>query len=46
MAKLAPPFIEKLKKSYNVEIVDPTLKTMADAIESADTNSPASTPDK
>jgi parvulin-like peptidyl-prolyl isomerase len=46
MAKLAPPFIEKLKKTYNVEIVDPSLKAMADAMDAADTNSPASTPDK
>jgi parvulin-like peptidyl-prolyl isomerase len=46
MAKLAPPYIQKLKKTYDVEIVDPGLKTMADAMDAADTNSPASTPDK
>jgi peptidyl-prolyl cis-trans isomerase C len=46
MAKLAPPYIEKLKKTYNVEIVDPSLKAMADAMDAADTNSPASTTDK
>ena len=31
MAKLAPPYIDKLKKDYNVEIVDPSLKSMSDA---------------
>jgi peptidyl-prolyl cis-trans isomerase C len=46
MAKLAPPYIEKLKKTYDVEIIDPSLKAMADAMDAADTNSPASTPDK
>ena len=46
MAKTAPAYIEKLKKDDDVEIVDPSLKAMSDSLSSADTNSPAATPDK
>ncbi len=44
LAKLAPAYIAKLKTEYNVEVVDPTLKSLMAALESASTNAPAGAP--
>lgn len=41
LAKLAPAFIAKLKKEEDVQIVDPTLNSMMEALEAASTNAPA-----
>ena len=43
---LAPAYVEKLKKEYDVEIIDPTLKSLATMLEADSTNAPAVTPDK
>ena len=39
--KLAPPYIQKLRTEANVEILDPILKTMEQAVLDAATNAPA-----
>jgi peptidyl-prolyl cis-trans isomerase D len=46
IAKAAPDYIDKLKKEYNVEILDPNLKALQTALEAAMTNAPAALPDK
>jgi parvulin-like peptidyl-prolyl isomerase len=46
IAKAAPDYVDKLKKEYNVEILDPNLKTLQTALEAAMTNAPAALPDK
>lgn len=46
ITRLAPAYLEKLKQSSSVEILDPRLKTMEMAVEAAASNAPAMTPEK
>jgi parvulin-like peptidyl-prolyl isomerase len=45
-ARLAPAYLDKLKKASGVEILDPDLKALEAAMEAAVSNSPAVTPEK
>jgi hypothetical protein len=45
-ARLAPAYLDKLKKASGVEILDPNLKALEAAVEAAASNSPAITPEK
>jgi parvulin-like peptidyl-prolyl isomerase len=45
-ARLAPAYLDKLKKASGVEILDPDLKALETAAEAATSNSPAVTPEK
>jgi PPIC-type PPIASE domain len=46
ITRLAPAYLEKLKQSSSVEILDPRLKAMEMAVEAAASNAPAMTPEK
>jgi parvulin-like peptidyl-prolyl isomerase len=46
IGKLAPAYLDKLKKASGVEILDPMLKEMEMAAEAAVSNAPAMTPEK
>ena len=43
---LAPGYMDKLKAEDHVEILDPTLKSLADAMQAAATNAPPTVPGK
>jgi parvulin-like peptidyl-prolyl isomerase len=44
--ELAPAYVDKLKKDYNVQILDPALKTLEATLEAVATNAPDASPDK
>ena len=46
ITRLAPPYLDKLKKASGVEILDPKLEAMEMAAEAALSNAPAMTPEK
>ena len=46
VGRLAPDYLEKMRKASGVEILDPKLKALETAVEAAASNSPAITPEK